>query len=230
MAHVNLDTRPRVVHMQVYENELLGFFFKPAGAEKVEISRQLGSQAASVLREAIAATLLDEQAASPSLFQTHIADIEPSQSFKSILFKQGRANDNRKIVVFNFKDAFNDTALPLLGLLIAAFSGPLKLETLPEALEVVKGLWGKLIVLRTPQDADAIRLLDALGRVGAADIAAAGQAPPTWATLLAASGLPAADALTALKLLQARGVLEIARWGGQEENLEDPGNRWRVAL
>jgi hypothetical protein len=216
--------------MEIYENELVGFFFAPMGADKVELARQLGFEQTNTLRQALAEALLDEEAVSPSLVDSTVAEIEQPPSFKSILLKRGRSIDNRKIVVFRFKDAFKETALPLLGILIAVFSGTLALASVPAALGVVKTLWEKLVVLRSPEDTNAIRLLEALGCSGAANLAANRPAAPTWEQILAASDLAAKDAANALKLLRGKAIIEIDSWGGQAEDVEHLSNRWKVRL
>ena len=213
--------------MPVYENELLGFFFKPLGTDKVELSRALGPDKADNLRRALAEVLVD--ARDPLVVESSEAGIDVPPSFKSILFKGDGPNERRKVVAFSFKDGFSDTALPLLGILVAVFGGPLALGTGVAALGVVKTLWQKLIILREPQDAAAIRVLDALGRVGAASLAGNGKAP-TWTEVLAATKLDAKDAITALKFLRSKQVVEIANWGDQAENIDNPSNRWKVKL
>ncbi|MFZ5781440.1 MAG: hypothetical protein ACOY4R_14705 [Pseudomonadota bacterium] len=213
--------------MPVYENELLGFFFKPLGAEKVELSRQLGPDRTDKLRCALAQALVE--AKDPRLVETAEAVIDVPPAFKSVLFRGGGPDERRKVVTFSFKDGFSDSALPLLGILVAVFGGPLALSTGVAAAGVVKTLWQKLVILREPEDAAAIRVLDAVGRTGAANLTREGKAP-TWREIHAATRLDAKVAVTALKFLRGKKVIDVESWGDQAEDIENPLNRWKVRL
>jgi hypothetical protein len=213
--------------MQVYENELLGFFFAPLGAEKVELARQLGAEPTGHLREALAETLLDAQA-SPGLVESSVVSMDLPTPLKSILIKLGRSNDSRQVVAFTFTDAFKDSALPLLGILIAVFAGTVSLASVSAALGVAKTLWQRLVILRAPQDADAIHLLEALGCAGAANLADRRTIAPTWEQTVAVSGLDPKQASVALRLLRGKAIIEIESWGGQREDLDHLANRWKV--
>jgi len=212
--------------MPVYENELIGYFFKPLGTEKVELSLHLGPEMTNNLRHALVEALVDS--GDPLLVESSEAAVDVPASFKSILFESGRSDDRRKVIAFSFKDGFTDSALPLLGILVAEFGGPLTLASGVAALGVVKTLWQKLVILREPQDAHAIRLLDAFGRVGAANLSGNGKAAPSWQEIVAATKLDAKDAITALKLLRSKAVVEIESWGAQAEDLDNLANRWKV--
>ncbi|WP_421999340.1 hypothetical protein [Reyranella sp.] len=213
--------------MVVYENELLGFFFAPLGTEKVELSRHLGPDGTDNLRRALAEALVEAQ--DPLLVETAEASIDVPSSFKSVLFRGGGPGERRKVVTFSFKDGFSDSALPLLGILVAVFGGPLALGTGVAAAGAVRTLWQKLVILREPEDAAAIRVLDAVGRVGAAKVAEGARAP-TWQDILAATGLDEKAARTALGLLRTRKVVDVESWGDQAEDLDHPLNRWKVRL
>jgi hypothetical protein len=212
--------------MPVYENEVLGFFFNPLGTEKVELSRHLGPEMTNNLRHGLVEALVDSD--DPALVESSEAAIDVPPAFKSILFERGRSDDRRKVIAFSFKDGFTDSALPLLGILVAVFGGPLTLASAVASLGVVKTLWQKLVILRAPQDTHAIRLLDALGRVGAANLTGSRKAAPRWQDVVAASKLDAKDALTALKVLRGKAIVEIESWGGQAEDLENLANCWKV--
>lgn len=214
--------------MQVYENELLGFFFAPLGAEKVELARQLGTESTSNLRQALAEALLDAEEASPPLVESSVVPMNLPTSFKTFLLKPGRSNDTRQVIAFSFTDGFKESALPLLGLLIAVFAYPLSLASVPAALGVVKTLWQKIVILRAPQDANAIRVLEALGRSGAANLADRRTIAPTWEQTVALSGLDPTQASLALRLLRSKGIIEIEGWGGQREDIDNPHNRWKI--
>jgi hypothetical protein len=214
--------------MQVYENELLGFFFAPLGAEKVELARQLGAEPTGNLRQALAEVLLDAEEASPSLVESSVVSMDSPTPFRSVLFKLGRSNDNRQVVAFSFTDGFKDSALPLLGILIAVFAGAVSLASVPAALGVAKTLWQRLVILRTPQDADAIRLLEALGRAGAANLVDRRTIAPTWEQTVVLSVLDPKHASAALRLLRSKAIIEIESWGGQREDLDHLANRWKV--
>src|SRR5262249_36066232 len=155
--------------------------------KKVELSRHLGPIAVDNLREALAESLLDAAEGADALVESSATSIDVPPSFKSILFRRGRSSDTRMVVAFSFRSGFSDSALPSLGILIAVFSGPLALATAVAALGVVKTLWQKLVVLRAPQDRHAIRLLDAMGRVGAANLANFAKAEARWTEILRAS-------------------------------------------
>jgi hypothetical protein len=214
--------------MQVYENEILGFFFAPLGAEKVEIARQLGAEPTGNLREALAEALLDAEEASPGLVESSVVSMDLPTPLKSILFKLGRSHDSRQLVAFSFSDAFKDSALPLLGIFLAVFAGTVSLATVPAALGVAKTLWQRLVILRAPQDADAIHLLEALGCAGAANLADRRTIAPTWEQTVAQSGLDPKQASLALRSLRSKAIIEIESWGGQREDLDHLANRWKV--
>ena len=214
----------------VYENELLGYFLRPAGGDKVAVSKELGTERLAILCNALAETLLTESEKSASLVEVEMVKIKDATSFKSVLFRKGRTTQSREIVAFSFKDAFSETALPLLGILIAIFSGPLAWASVPAILGVMRTLWKKLVVLRGPKDEHAIRLLETLARAGAADLVASRPASPLLESLVAASGLSSTDALKALERLLAKEVVEIASWGGQAGDIGNTQNRLRVRL
>lgn len=138
--------------MPIYEHELLGFFFDPLGTEKVELTRQLGAGPATNLRQALAEVLLDADDASRLLVESAVVSVNQPTSFKSILLKRGDAGDAQKIIAFNFTDAFKETALPFLGILIAVFASSAALGSAIPALGIVKTLWQKLVILRAPED------------------------------------------------------------------------------
>lgn len=214
--------------MPIYEHELLGFFFDPLGTEKVELTRQLGAGPATNLRQALAEVLLDADDASRLLVESAVVSVNQPTSFKSILLKRGDAGDAQKIIAFNFTDAFKETALPFLGILIAVFASSAALGSAIPALGIVKTLWQKLVILRAPEDADAICLLDALGHAGSANRADHKTIPPTWEQLLATSELDPKQGSLALKLLRSKGIIEIESWGGQDEDIDNLANRWKV--
>ena len=221
----------RGIEMDICENELLAHYFGKVGADPIAITKHLGGQNCSTLREVLAILLFEEAQSPSSPYLAFDAEqLADTTSYKSILYKGGGYSGERWILSFTFKDALNETALPLLGILIAIFGGPLTLATVPAALGVAKLLWGKLAVLREPEDAHAIRLLEALSEVRVRNLLDGLVPEPAWHEILEQTDLTGEQALAALKQLRVRKIVDVAQWGDQSENLEHLQNRWKVTL
>lgn len=213
----------------VRENELLADMFDRALAP-VDLIVALGRERSDYLREAFSHLLVEQaDSGAPGITYT-VEELAAPPVFKSVLYEKGGYAGSRALLVFNFGIGFSDTALPLAGLLIALFSGPLALASAVAALGIAKTLWSKLVILRSPQNDDAISLLKSLAVAKEAEIRHGFKTDPTWQVWLSASGINDHSAVNALKFLNASKIITASEWGDQAGDLENPENRWRVCL
>jgi DNA-binding transcriptional MocR family regulator len=95
---------------------------------------------------------------------------------------------------------------------------------------VSKTLWSKLILLRRPQDADAIDVLNALLRVRAEHVLNSDKQYPTTREIETNSGMSRDGVIAALKSLRSKGVIEAATWAAQTDDMTQDENQWTVKL
>lgn len=95
---------------------------------------------------------------------------------------------------------------------------------------VLKTLWSNLVVLKRPEDADAIDVVRAIVRVRAQHVLNGSNEHPTTRELERDSGLATDALLAALKTLKSRGIIEASTWAAQTDDMSQQGNRWKVKL
>ncbi|MDA9483447.1 hypothetical protein XI07_15795 [Bradyrhizobium sp. CCBAU 11445] len=211
------------------ENELLVRSLENLGADGDALLDMLSSEDEQKLRDALAGFLVDT-ANSGGAVETATADLPAGQNFKSILYRTPGAQTNR-ILTFKFKDAALDTIFPILGIVLTIYTtGKFALPAIPQIAGVLKTLSSKLVVLKRPDDANAIDALNSICRVRAKHIRSGANEHPTTAELERDSGLPMDALIAALKSLRSRGLIEATAWGAQTDDMSDMGNRWSVAL
>jgi hypothetical protein len=216
---------------QVLENELLGYCLRPLGEQAGNVAEALSDDEAEAWRQTLANFLLAEAAqgdASP--IQISTVEVPAIRDFKSVLYRDEGIGGSKKIVAFNFRDAAVETALPLLGIAIIVFTGKWGIAILPQIGGVLKTLWSKLVVLKRPDDAEAIDVLEALVRVRARHVTSEHAEYPTGAELKHETDMASDLVKRALARLKAQGVIEAVSWGGQSEDVGHLGNRWRIKL
>jgi hypothetical protein len=150
--------------------------------------------------------------------------------FSSVVYRDVGADGTRKMVTFGFRDAAIETALPLLGIAIAVFTGKAGLASLPQVGSVIKTLWSKLVVLKRPEDGDAIDVLEAMSRVRARQLLLGAGEYPSGGDLVHELSLGSEAVARALTRLRSTGVVEAVAWGGQTGDVGNAANRWRVKL
>lgn len=145
----------------------------------------------------------------------------------------GRVSADGKTVrlyTFGFKDAAKSTALQILGLGLAVFLAPVTPAQGVQALAIAKSLWEKLIVLKRPENGDAIDMMEAIGRRRAAQLVEGVEAMPSTLELLADTEISESAATAALKWLESRKLVEATLWGGQAGDVSHPQTQWRICL
>lgn len=215
--------------MTIYENQLLGYFLAPLGQRRLALVDAIGADGADALRYALASVLLEVAADRDNPFLTVEETERPAPPrFRSVVWRGGGLDEPATLYAFNFKEAFTGSGLSLLGLLVSLDGGALSLAAIPAGAELLRNLWSKLAVLREPEHADAICLLNAMA-AARADLRLAGSSSgPRWDDVVTRSGLDREAARTALNLLRDKGIVEVSEWGGQAEAVDHPDNRWRV--
>ncbi len=214
--------------MKVYENELLGLFLKRLDGRQVELVETLGEEASDQLRQALAAFLNNQAQNGDGRYVTVEESEHPSPpDFKSVVWRGG-APGRARLLAFNFKNAFTDSALPLFGLILSLFGGPLTWASLPSGLELMQKLWSNLSLLKEPENADAIVLLDALVKAKAKHALAKSADLPSWSETLLELGPASSNPSAALDFLLEKKIVEIRSWGGQAGDKLHPDNRLTV--
>jgi hypothetical protein len=212
----------------IQENELLGRTFKAFGTEGIALLRKLSKSDQTELRETLAQVLVDAAKDSAGVVAA-TEELPSGNDFKSILISTAGPKTNR-IYTFTFKDAAVETMLPILGIALTIYSGKWGIAAIPQVGGVLKTLWSKLVVLKRPEDADAIDVVKAIVRVRAQHVLDGSDEHPTNHELEADSGLTKDALLAALKSLKSRGVIEASTWVAQTDDMSQQSNRWKVKL
>ncbi|MET3665318.1 hypothetical protein [Caulobacter sp. 1776] len=215
--------------MNVNENQLLGFFLKPLDGRQAELIEDLGEGRSDALRRAMASFLSQAANGVDDRYVTaRESDLPTPPDFKSVVWQSG-AKGPPRMIVFNFKDAFQETALPLFGLILSLCANPLSWADLPTGVDILQKLWSRLSILKAPEHADAIALLKALALAQAERKLAKSPEPPTWSEVSLKLG--ASLAVTpALDMLLDKKIVEIVHWGDQAQDRSHPDNRLRITL
>ncbi len=133
-------------------------------------------------------------------------------------------------MVFSFKEAAIETTLPLLGIVLTIYTGKWGLASIPQAASVLKTLWSKLIVLKRPEDADAIAIVNAIVWVRARHVLQGANEHPSNHELEIESGLSRDSLIVALRSLRSRGVIEASPWAAQTDDFTQQGNCWKIKI
>jgi hypothetical protein len=215
---------------QILENELLGFCLSRFGNRAIAVVDTLSEEEAETWRMSLATFLVDESKQGESRVEVAEVDVPDGRDFKSVIYRDRGAGGTRKIVCFSFRDAAFETALPLLGVAIAVFTGKFAVGSIPQVAGILKTLWGKVIVLKPPADNDAMNVLESIVRVRAATVAAGGKEYPTTGEIERQTALQRDLIGRALSRLKSLAVVEAVQWAGQADDLLHPENRWKVKL
>jgi len=216
---------------QVLESQLLGVSWRSLSADDAaRLANAFDDDEVQALRTAIAGVLIDEPS---DRVEVKSIEVPGGVPFRSILYRDAGADGTtRRMVAFGIRDAAVESMLPLLGLAISVFTGAFGWGSVGSIGGLAKALWGKLMVLKRPADADAIDVLESIVRLRARHAARGEKAAyPSGGDL--AAELPALDSaarLRALTRLKLHGVIDAVAWGDQADDVGHAGNTWRVAL
>jgi hypothetical protein len=210
------------------ENEIIGRTLGPFGEEGRALLGKLSKSDVSELR-VILANFLVSAAKENDCVTSATEELPSGNNFKSILYTTPGPKTNR-ILTFAFKDAAVETVFPILGIAWAIYTKDWGIATIPEAVSVLKTLWSKLVVLKRPEDADAIDVINAIARVRAKHVLDGSNEHPTSLELETNSGLSKVAMVAALKTLRSRGVIEASSWAAQTDDMNQQGNRWKIKL
>jgi hypothetical protein len=210
------------------EREIIGRTMGAYGEEGKALLGKLSKSDVNELR-VILANFLVSAASENACVTTGTKELPSGSSFKSIVYKSPGAKPNR-MLTFTFKDAAVETVFPILGIALAIYTKGWGIETIPEALGVLKTLWSKLVVLKRPEDADAIDLINAIARVRVKHVLDGSNEHPTSLELETNSGLSKVGLVAALTTLRSRGVIEASSWAAQTDDMNQEGNRWKIKL
>jgi len=211
---------------QVLENQLLGWSWQSLGADTaLALADRVSDEHADELRAAMASVLLQEDA---SRVETAATEVPAGTPFNSVLYRDVGTDGTRRMIVFGFRDAAVETILPLFGLALTVFGGHWGWGVVTSVGGIAKTLWSKLAVLKRPDDADAIDVLEAIVRVRARHVAAGENEYPSGAQIGAELPLDETARNRALARLKTRGIIDAVSWGGQADDAAHLENRWRV--
>jgi hypothetical protein len=220
----------------ILENELLAYCLSharhvaSAQAEVTETLTGLSIERRLAVTEAIAQVLRDEAPAGNVTLRSIPVPQSPSDEFSAILHRRKRDGEVTEITLFGIRDALIAGILPLFGLILAtAAGGPLGLPV-PFA-SLAYALWSKLRILRRPEDADAIDVLEVIAADRNAGIREWKSGGVLRSQIVAElENIPDLRVIKALEKLYNRHIIKVTRWGGQAEDLPDPHNAWSVRL
>jgi hypothetical protein len=150
--------------------------------------------------------------------------------FHSILFGGKATSKKGPVVAFSFSNAMRKGVWPIFGLVFSVFSGHLTLASLPSAMNAANALWGSLAILRSPEDDDAITVIRAIGLIKGDLRTKKIDALPTNQQIEVVTQLSRAALQTALKQLETRNIIKIARWGSQAGDYSHQENEWAARL
>lgn len=179
--------------------------------------------------DACQALLIDILRSETEAGRVTVADLYTPQQKKlhSIIYG-GNGSSADKLVAFNFADAATESLFPVGGLLVTAVAGSFDLDSVQQVADSVGTMWKNLIVLRSPQDDDAIAAARAVGKC-LISLKQAGLPPqPSTGELALASGLPLAQLGPALNRLHGLKIIAVAAWGTQADDYIDAGTRWKL--
>lgn len=212
------------------ETQILASTLNPLGPLAPELVKKMSAGELSALNGALM-SFLEDAAGHEGAGITRASHELSDEPWVAHSILTPNADKKRNVIVsFSFKDAAIEAAFPILGLALTLYGGHGTPATIAQVGGALKTLWSKLIVLKRPQDADAIDTVGAIVRARALYVIVATDEHPTTADLENSSGIPAASLVSALKLLKTRGVIEAASWAAQEDDMNHPGNRWRIRL
>jgi hypothetical protein len=214
-------------HM-MQENEIFKRVIDPLGEQGLALNDRLSNDEADELRETLTQFLLSAADENSGVVVT-AEELRPGHDLKSIIYT-GSGPKTNKLYAFTFKDAATEAAFPILGIVLAIYTGKWGIATIPQVAGVLKTLWSKLIILKRPEDADAIDVTNALVRVRTHHVLSGSNEHPTSTEIETDSGLPREAVIAALKTLRSRGVIEVSTWAGQTDDVNQLGNRWKVKL
>jgi hypothetical protein len=214
------------VFPMMQENEIIGRTLGTFGKEGNALLGKLSKSEVSELRVTLAHFLVSA-ANENACVTASTVELPSGNDFKSILYRTAKTN---RILTFAFKDAAVEALFPILGIALSIYTGTWGVATIPEAGGVLKTLWSKLVVLKRPEDADAIDVVNAIVRVRAQHVLDGSNEHPTSLELETNSGLSKDALIAALKTLRSRGVIEASSWVAQTDDMTQQGNRWRIKL
>ncbi len=174
-------------------------------------------------------TVLDSEEAAGNVTAFHRTTHAP-QRLHSVLYGGAGAVESA-LIAFNFTESFKESLFPIAGL-VATFlvTGNLNLANLPQAANTLKVFWDNLVVLRPPQDDDAIAVARAVGTLAMRATHAYSELAPSTADIAAETGLGGAALAAALQRLCDAKVLVNVEWGGQRGEYKHPDSRWHLAM
>jgi hypothetical protein len=169
------------------ENEIWAEVLNPIGqlrdAFDAKFSNEEVKEISSVLAEFLVETGNDNAGV-----QVDTEDLPTKSTFKAVIYKSSNPRPN-KILCFTFKDAAFEAAFPLLGMALTLYAGKWG-PAIPQAAGVLKTLWSKLVLLKRPEDSDAIDVLNALIRKRAKNVVDGDKEHPTTHEIEIESGMP----------------------------------------
>lgn len=212
----------------IQENELWSEIIRPLGDRKNAFDEIFSDEEVEELRTALTKFLVD--AANDNTGIDVVAeDLGSGKALDLVLIQTGKVKKNC-VLCFSFKDAAAETALPILGIALTLYYSGRGLAAIPQVAGALKTLWSKLILLKRPEDANAIDVLNALLRVRAEHVLSDDEQHPSTREIEINSGLAKDPVTAALKSLRARGVIDVVAWAGQADDMTQDGNRWKVRL
>jgi hypothetical protein len=214
------------------DSQLIGHCLAPLGELGDAVADTWTDEQELAIRSAIAQTLLDESQNEDSgiVVEVSRASGQSHASFGLVIYADRDEQGAKLLVTFGFRDAAVESALPLLGIILSIFTGKFGVSAVPQMAQIAKTFWKRLVVLRRPQDSDAIDTVQGLARIRARKLTERSEDYPTGAELFDAMPLDRTRIVDALSRLKSLQILEVARWGDQKGDDSHAGNQWRVRL
>jgi hypothetical protein len=214
---------------QYQPNQLLSAALKEAGLDPATVDDVVDRMKDDEFKAAtdLMLTVLDSEEAAGHVTAFDPATHEPRR-LHSILYGGG-AQAEGKLVAFNFTQTFKEAFFPIAGLVVTFIvTGHLGPGNLPTAATALKAFWHNLVVLRPPQDDNAIAVARAVGTLAMRATHAYSELAPSTADIASETGLSGPELTAALQRLCDVKVLANAEWAGQHGDYTDPGNRWHL--
>lgn len=210
-------------------NELLAYCTNqllPNPREREQFRNAVPAGERTAINQMLGAVLLQEDEQDVEV--NELAD-ERTEALDSVMFGGGESSKG-KVVAYNIKNASKESLLPILGLVATASGLHVDPKQIPSTIGTLLAWWRNLVVLRSPQDDDAIAVVRAIGVLRVRSKWERAPLAPSNDELQTQTGLTPDRLHAALEKLKLLGVIKAVEWGGQAEDYTHADNRWSVSL
>ena len=210
-------------------NELLAFCVNTAISNPHDQDRfydTVPPEEREAINQLLGAVLLEENPQEVEV--SHLSD-DSAQTLGSII-SGGATSNKQKVVAYNFKNAAKESLLPILGVVSASTGLHVNLKQGPGTIGALIAWWRTLVILRSPQDDDAITVIRTIGVLRLRSRWERIPAAPSNNALSTETGLAPGRLHAALQKLAELGVIQAVTWGDQKDDYTHGDNRWSVSF